>query len=125
MWNYDTNTILLADQLFPTELSLVAESEWASYMRTHKNLMLALMNLWADCDRVAVYRNNGLTSWPVVQVGYHNTGGIQRIDPVSAIRLNYLFNLGPAGNNTVKAYRTAADVQRATTNYNTRYIGYS
>lgn len=125
MWNYDATTIVLANDLFPTELSLLPSSEWAAYMRTNKTLMLALMNFWADCDRVAVYRNNGLTSWPIVQAKYDTTSGTKRIDPVNAIRLNYLFNLGPAGNNTVLAFRTAADVQRTTTNYNTKYIGYS
>lgn len=125
MWYFDNTTIELANNLFPTELQLLSPNEWATYMRTNKELMMALLVFWADLNRCAVYRNNGLTSWPVVSVGWSNIGNVQRIDPVSAIRLNYLISNDDISNNTVKAFRTAADVQRATTNYRTKYIGYS
>jgi hypothetical protein len=126
MWNYDATTVALAAQIFPTELSLVPQSQWATYLRTNKDLLMGLLVFWAECQRTAQYRQKGLVSLPPARVQYSTVGNIQQLGSVDAVRMNYLLQSDAMTTNpTVALFRIASTVQAATTNYRTRYIGYS
>lgn len=122
---YDSTTIELANQMFPTVLVPIGINDWAYYMNQNKQLMMALMTFRSDCQRVSNYRQQKLDSWPSVSVQWETIGGVTRVSSLDAIRLSYFINSDIQDNQTINAFRIAEFVMGKTTNYQTRYLGYS